>query len=60
MRNDAVTLFLCGDVMLGRGVDRIRPYPGNLGLHEEYARAYIELAEAANGPIPRSVDFSWP
>lgn len=63
MRNDAVTLFLCGDVMLGRGVDQILPYPGDPRLHEEYvrdARTYIELAEAVNGPIPRPVDFSWP
>jgi poly-gamma-glutamate capsule biosynthesis protein CapA/YwtB (metallophosphatase superfamily) len=24
-----VTLFLCGDVMLGRGVDQILPHPGD-------------------------------
>jgi poly-gamma-glutamate synthesis protein (capsule biosynthesis protein) len=58
-----VTLFLGGDVMLGRGVDQILPHPGDPELREAYirdARAYVELAEAANGPIPRPVDFRWP
>ncbi|MGW7466060.1 CapA family protein [Streptomyces xantholiticus] len=63
MGGDLVTLFLCGDVMLGRGVDQILPHPGDPALREEYvreARSYVELAEAANGPVPRPVDFSWP
>jgi poly-gamma-glutamate capsule biosynthesis protein CapA/YwtB (metallophosphatase superfamily) len=58
-----VTLFLCGDVMLGRGVDQILPHPGDPRLREAYvrdARAYVELAQAAAGPIPVPVDFSWP
>ncbi|MGW2331988.1 CapA family protein [Streptomyces sp. NPDC001700] len=63
MRGDAVTLSLCGDVMLGRGVDQILPHPGDPALREPYirdSRAYVGLAEAANGPIPRPVGFSWP
>ncbi|REK90536.1 CapA family protein [Streptomyces inhibens] len=63
MGGDLVTLFLCGDVMLGRGVDQILPCPGDPALREGFvrdARDYVELAEAANGPIPRPVDFSWP
>jgi poly-gamma-glutamate synthesis protein (capsule biosynthesis protein) len=63
MHGDPVTLFLCGDVMLGRGVDQILPHPGDPALQEAYirdARAYVELAEAVNGPIPRPVDFTWP
>lgn len=58
-----VTLFLGGDVMLGRGVDQILPHPGDPALRETYvhdARAYVGLAEAANGPIPRPVGFPWP
>lgn len=58
-----VTLFLGGDVMLGRGVDQILPHPGDPALREAYirdARAYVDLAEAASGPIPRPVDFRWP
>ncbi|NBM18595.1 CapA family protein [Streptomyces sp. GC420] len=57
------TLFFGGDVMLGRGVDQILPYPGDPALREPYirdARAYVELAEAVNGPIPRPAGFSWP
>jgi len=63
MGADLVRLFLCGDVMLGRGVDQILPHPGDPTLREPYlrdARAYVESAEAVNGPIPRPVDFSWP
>ncbi|MEV5442254.1 CapA family protein, partial [Streptomyces sp. NPDC052644] len=59
----AVTLFLCGDVMPGRGVDQILPRPGDPALWEEYvadARAYVALAEAVNGPVPRPADPSWP
>jgi poly-gamma-glutamate synthesis protein (capsule biosynthesis protein) len=58
-----VRLALCGDVMTGRGVDQILPYPGDPTLHERHvqdARQYVGLAEAVNGPIPRPVDFSWP
>ena len=57
-----VTLFLCGDVMLGRGVDQILPHPGNPQLHEPYvssATTYVELAESTHGPIPRPVDYAY-
>ncbi|MGW2640123.1 CapA family protein [Streptomyces sp. NPDC001348] len=63
MRGGPVTLFLCGDVMLGRGVDQILPHPGDPVLRETYvhdARAYVEMAEAVNGAIPAPVGFSWP
>lgn len=59
-----VRLFLCGDVMLGRGVDCIMPHPGSPTLHEEFmksARDYVSLAERSHGPIPRPVayDYVW-
>jgi poly-gamma-glutamate synthesis protein (capsule biosynthesis protein) len=57
-----VTLFLCGDVMLGRGIDQILPHPGATQLHEpavSRATTYVELAERANGPIPSPVDFRY-
>ncbi|MET9662647.1 CapA family protein [Streptomyces sp. NPDC006510] len=63
MHDGVVTLFLGGDVMLGRGVDQILPHPGDPALREAYirdARAYVDLAEAASGPIPRPVGFRWP
>ena len=58
-----VTLFLCGDVMTGRGVDQILPQPGYPELRERYAgdaRAYVQLAERANGKIPRPAAVGWP
>ena len=58
----AITLFLCGDVMTGRGIDQILPYPGKPRLFEACVRSalgYVKLAEAANGPIGRPVDFAY-
>jgi poly-gamma-glutamate capsule biosynthesis protein CapA/YwtB (metallophosphatase superfamily) len=59
----AVTLFLCGDVMLGRGVDQILPHPGDPRLRERSvrdARTYVDLAAEVNGRFPQPVDWSWP
>lgn len=56
------TLFLCGDVMLGRGIDQILPSPGDPRLYEPYVRDaldYVALAERASGPIARPVDFGY-
>ncbi|WP_418960651.1 CapA family protein [Streptomyces tritici] len=58
-----VRLFLCGDVMLGRGVDQILPHPVDPALAESYvrdARDYVALAEAVNGPVPRPAAPSYP
>jgi poly-gamma-glutamate synthesis protein (capsule biosynthesis protein) len=58
----AVTLFLCGDVMTGRGVDQILRYPSRPELLEPFvrdAREYVRLAEARNGRIPRPVTDSY-
>ncbi|HEY8460534.1 MAG TPA: CapA family protein [Blastocatellia bacterium] len=55
-------IFLCGDVMTGRGIDQILPHPGDPTLYESYirdARDYVRLAEEVNGPIPRPVEFSY-
>lgn len=57
-----ICLFLCGDVMTGRGIDQILPHPGNPVLYETYvrdAREYVHLAEAVHGPIPRPVGFDY-
>jgi poly-gamma-glutamate capsule biosynthesis protein CapA/YwtB (metallophosphatase superfamily) len=62
VRSAGWTLFLCGDVMLGRGIDQILPHPGHPALHESYVRSattYVELAEAASGPIPTTVDYAY-
>lgn len=53
-----MTLFVCGDVMTGRGVDQILPRPSGPRIFEPYvqdAREYVALAEARNGPIARPV-----
>jgi poly-gamma-glutamate capsule biosynthesis protein CapA/YwtB (metallophosphatase superfamily) len=58
-----LTLFLCGDVMTGRGIDRILPCPGDPRLYEPYmtsAEGYLRLAEKAGGPIPKPADFAYP
>ncbi len=55
-------IFLCGDVMLGRGVDQILPHPCRPELYESYVESaldYVRLAEHVNGPIPRNADFSY-
>jgi poly-gamma-glutamate synthesis protein (capsule biosynthesis protein) len=59
---DHVTLFLCGDVMTGRGIDQILPNPGDPALHEpcvDNATDYVKLAERTSGPISRAVNFSY-
>ena len=48
--------------MTGRGIDQALSQPLNPRLYEPYfsdARAYVELAENANGPIPRPVGFDY-
>ncbi|HJX18262.1 MAG TPA: CapA family protein [Acidiferrobacterales bacterium] len=59
---DTVTMFLCGDVMTGRGIDQILPHPNRPELHEGYmasALDYLQLAEQASGPIAHPVDFTY-
>ena len=61
-QRDTVRLFLCGDVMLGRGIDQVLRSPCNPTLHEDYvgsALDYVALAESANGPIPRGAAGSY-
>ena len=57
-----ITLFLCGDVMTGRGIDQVLPHPSNPIIYESYMQSaigYVELAEMVNGPIQKPVDFSY-
>jgi len=57
----AVTIFLCGDVMTGRGIDQVLPHPSNPGIYEPYvndAREYVRLAEKAFGPIQKPLGFT--
>jgi len=59
-----ISLFLGGDVMTGRGIDQILPYPSQPDLYEPYVRSaqeYVELAERESGSLPRGVayDYIW-
>lgn len=54
--------MLAGDVMLGRGIDQIQPFPGPPDLYEQFvksAQGYVALAEEKSGPIPRAVPPSY-
>lgn len=59
-----IRLFLCGDVMTGRGIDQILSAPCDPRLHENFVHSavdYVRLAERINGPIPRQAgpDYIW-
>lgn len=59
-----LSLFACGDVMLGRGVDQILAHPSRPILYEQAvhdARDYVVLAERANGHVehPADADYVW-
>jgi poly-gamma-glutamate capsule biosynthesis protein CapA/YwtB (metallophosphatase superfamily) len=61
-RSNAITLFLAGDVMTGRGIDQILPHPVDPRIHESHMKSavgYVDLAQRINGPIPRPADFSY-
>lgn len=57
-----VNIFLCGDVMTGRGVDQILEHPSDPALYEPYmksAAGYVKLAEEENGNIRKPVTDSY-
>ena len=56
-------LFLCGDVMTGRGIDQVLPHPVEPHLFESWARSaldYVGLAESAAGTIGRGLEHAYP
>jgi len=60
--NHPITIFMCGDVMTGRGIDQMLPNPSEPTLYEPYmksARGYVTLAEELNGPFQQPVDFPY-
>ena len=57
-----IRLFLCGDVMTGRGIDQVLPHHVPPVLYESYvkdARHYVESAERVSGPVPRPVSYDY-
>lgn len=64
MVDQRICLFVCGDVLTGRGIDQVLAHPCEPQLFERYvqdARVYVDLAERAHGPIPRPVpdEYVW-
>ena len=60
--NDSVKIFLCGDVMTGRGVDQIMAHPVDPVLYESFmkdARGYVRIAEQKNGIIRKPLNFNY-
>ena len=60
--HNAITIFMCGDVMTGRGIDQILAHPSDPTIYESYmksARGYVKIAEEVNGPIDYPVSFSY-
>jgi poly-gamma-glutamate capsule biosynthesis protein CapA/YwtB (metallophosphatase superfamily) len=60
----AITIFLCGDVMTGRGIDQILPHHVDPVLYEPVvkdARTYVRIAEERNGPLaaPVAYEYVW-
>jgi len=56
-----VTIFLCGDVMTGRGIDQILPHPSPPRIYEPYitdARGYVQLSEKTFGPMSTPLSFT--
>ena len=55
-------VFLCGDVMTGRGIDQALPHSVDPILYEPHvrdARDYVDLAEKAHGTFQRPVSFDY-
>lgn len=60
--SNSVRLFLCGDVMTGRGVDQIMAHPSDPRLCEPFVASaldYVRFAEAVNGAIARHAPPSY-
>lgn len=62
--SEEIRLLLCGDVMLGRGIDQILPHPGDPLLPASLrkgrdARLYVALAELMHGPLPQHRDAAY-
>lgn len=59
---NSVKIFLCGDVMTGRGLDQALPTSVNPVLYESYvkdARDYLKLAEKENGKIETPIAYNY-
>lgn len=56
--SNPITMFLCGDVMTGRGIDQLLPHPNDPLIYESCMRTatgYVALAERMTGSIHKTV-----
>ena len=54
-----VTLFLCGDVMTGRGIDQILPHPSRPHLFEPYMRSALDYVETGRARERADSERRW-
>lgn len=60
--DEFITIFMCGDVMTGRGIDQVMPHPSDPKLYEPFmksAKGYVDLAEDKNGVIQKPVGYAY-
>lgn len=59
---EPLVIFLCGDVMTGRGIDQILPNPCEPTIYEPFMKnseGYVELAKLKNGKFETPVSWSY-
>ncbi len=62
LSSEPISIFMSGDVMTGRGIDQILPYPSNPTIYESYMKkstGYVDLAAKASGAIQKPVSYSY-
>lgn len=62
LSSEPIRIFMSGDVMTGRGIDQILPYPSNPTIYESYMKkstGYVDLAAKARGAIQKPVSYSY-
>ena len=60
--DEFITIFMCGDVMTGRGIDQVMPHYCDPILYEPFmknAKGYVDSAEEKNGVIQKPVSYSY-
>lgn len=62
LSSEPIHIFLSGDVMTGRGIDQVLPYPSDPTIYESYMKkstGYVDLAAKASGAIQKPVSYSY-
>ena len=60
--SELIALFMCGDVMTGRGIDQVMPHSCDPKLYEHFmksAKGYVGLSEDKNGMIQKPISYSY-